>query len=72
MNDFTNSAICIRRMKLNWNEVWVRTNFSGFGTIVSINLPIHRDGQKKGYGIVEFAKSEEAQRAAAEMSTFGF
>lgn len=72
MNDFINSAICIRHMKLNWNEMWVRDNFSKFGTIVNINLPIHRDGQKKGFGIVEFAKFEEAHNAANEMSIFIF
>ena len=66
------SAIIIKHMKLSWDEMWVRDNFSRFGTIVNIDLPIHRNGKKKGFGFVEFSKKDEAKAAINGLSIFIF
>jgi RNA recognition motif-containing protein len=64
------SAICVQRLDSSWSELWVKETFAQFGSIVNIDLPLHRNGQRKGFAIVQYATREEAVAAVSAMSIF--
>ena len=46
----------------------LRTAFSAFGNVNSVNLIIDRDtGRSKGYGFVEMSDPEDAKKALSEL-----
>ncbi|KAF2270483.1 RNA-binding domain-containing protein, partial [Lojkania enalia] len=58
---------------LSWNvdEEWLNREFEKFGEILGVRIITDRDtGRAKGFGYVEFATSEAAKNAQAEMHQF--
>lgn len=52
--------------EVQWQDL--KDHFKQAGNIVRAEVPLGEDGRSRGYGLVEFALPEEAQRAIATLS----
>lgn len=52
--------IFVSQLDKNCTEKSIKEIFSKYGKVVQITIPIHRDGQRKGFAIVEYSSQNEA------------
>ena len=62
------TAICVKQLDPEWNDIWIRQKFAEFGTIVSLEVPIHRNGTRKGLAFIQYSKPEEAKNAIVALN----
>jgi RNA recognition motif-containing protein len=67
-----NTMIVVIHLDSTNTEVWLKETFSRFGTIVNIDRPIHRSGQRKPLAFIQYATREEAESAVRAMSNYIF
>ncbi|MBZ5609220.1 MAG: RNA-binding protein [Acidobacteriia bacterium] len=61
--------IFVGNLSFGATEAGVRSMFEAYGTVERVNLITDRDtGQARGFGFVEMATNEEADRAIAELN----
>ena len=66
------SSICLSRLSPSWGEMWIKDTFSKFGRIINIDIPIHRNGARKGIAFIQYSTNDEAAAAISAMSIFIF
>lgn len=66
--NFTN--LYVSGLELQTTQKQFSELFSKYGEILSIQLKVNKDGSKTGIGYVNFAKTEDAQKAMAELNKF--
>jgi len=64
----SSAKLYVGNLSYDTSEASLRTLFKPHGDVVSVNLIIDRDsGRAKGFGFVEMATPEEAQKAVAAL-----
>jgi hypothetical protein len=55
---------------LPWDttEATLRELFSSVGTVLSVELPVGRNGRSRGYGLVEFSSPSESLQAIQSLN----
>jgi RNA recognition motif-containing protein len=66
------TVVCAHRLDPSWSELWVKEKFSEFGKVVNVDLPLHRNGRRKGLAFVHYATVEGARLAVSSLSNFKF
>jgi cold-inducible RNA-binding protein len=64
----SSAKLYVGNLSYDTSEASLRTLFAPHGEVISVNLIIDRDsGRVKGFGFVEMATPEEAQKAVAAL-----
>jgi RNA recognition motif-containing protein len=55
---------------LSWEVSWqdLKDHFKSCGRVVRADVPTGADGRSKGFGLVEFAEVEDAERAIVTLN----
>lgn len=61
------SKIFVRSLDLSVNQDDLKDHFSSAGKVAKVNLIKDNQGRSKGFAIVEFSNSEEAEKAIKEL-----
>ena len=62
------TSVYVGNCKFETTEEQLRDAFAKFGEITACRLVKRKDGKSKGFGFIDFAKIEDAQKAVEEMS----
>jgi RNA recognition motif-containing protein len=64
-----NSKLYVGNLSYSTSEERLRQTFEPFGTLVSVSIITDRmTGQPRGFGFVEYASAEDAQRAVDQLN----
>ena len=69
---FRMSTVFLSRLDPSWGEVWLKKTLEEYGRVINLDIPIHRNGARKGVAFVQYATNEEALAAIKALSTFRF
>ena len=61
------SKIFVRSLDLSVNQDDLKDHFTAAGKVVKVNLIKDNQGRSKGFAIIEFSSSEEAEKAINEL-----
>jgi len=68
--EFTGYCLFVYNLPPETNHDFLRSLFNRFGTITSANVIFDYSGTCKGYGFVNFANKEDAEKAIQEMNGY--
>lgn len=57
------TVIIAKNLNPDWNEMGIRRVFEEYGTIISFDIPLHRNGKRKDIAFIEYSTPEEANSA---------
>jgi len=61
--------VIVRNLGFDLKEVHLKKEFLKYGNIVSVNVPLKNEtNTNRGFGFIEFATKEEANKAIAGMN----
>lgn len=62
-------TVHVGNLSFETTEESLKTKFSEFGNVISSRIPVRaQSGKSKGFGFIEYATQEEADKAIAEMN----
>jgi polyadenylate-binding protein len=63
----TEANVLVKNLDLSVDQQMLQELFAAHGTIISSKVDSYKDGTSRGFGYVQFEKTEEAEKAIKEM-----